>query len=52
MIEYDQGLEKEKSSLQGFANKYVIQGIPGLNPEQFFENKNKTLQDFLIIIEI
>ena len=46
MLEYDQGLEKEKSSLQGFANKYVIQGIPGLTPEQFFESINKTLIDF------
>ena len=46
MLEYDQGLVKEKSSLQGFANKYVIQGIPGLTPEQFFESINKTLIDF------
>ena len=41
MVEYDQGLIKEKSSLQGFANKYVIQGIPGLTPAQFFEEKKK-----------
>ena len=46
MIEYDQGLIKEKSSLQGFVNKYVIQGIPGLTPEEFFESINKTLRDF------
>ena len=24
--EYDQGIEKEKSSLEGFANKYVVKG--------------------------
>ena len=36
MREYDQGLEKEKSALEGFANKYIIQGIPGLTPMGFF----------------
>ena len=46
MYEYDQGLEKEKSALEGFANKYIIQGIPGLNPEQFYQRINKTLRDF------
>ena len=46
MHEYDQGLEKEKSALEGFANKYIIQGIPGLSPEQYFERINKTLRDF------
>ena len=46
MKEYDQGLEKEKSSLQGFANKYIIQGIPGLTPMDFFERINQTLIDF------
>ena len=44
--EYDQGLEKEKSALEGFANKYIIQGIPGLNPGQFYQRINKTLRDF------
>ena len=46
MYEYDQGLEKEKSALEGFANKYIIQGIPGLTPGQFYERINKTLRDF------
>ena len=32
MYEYDQGLEREKSALEGFANKYIIPGIPGLTP--------------------
>ena len=36
MHEYDQGLEKEKSALEGFANKYTIEGIPGLSPMVFF----------------
>ena len=39
MKEYDQGLEREKSSLEGFANKYTIQGIPGVLPMDFFERK-------------
>ena len=46
MKEYDQGLEREKSALEGFANKYNIQGIPGLTPAQFFDRIYKTLKDF------
>ena len=46
MREYDQGLVKEKSSLEGFANKYIIEGIPGLSPVGFFDSINKTLVDF------
>ena len=46
MLEYDQGLVKEKSSLEGFANKYVIEGIPGLTPMLYFESIHKTLIDF------
>ena len=46
MLEYDQGLVKEKSSLEGFANKYVIEGIFGLTPIQFFDRIEKTLVDF------
>ena len=46
MLEYDQGLVKEKSSLEGFANKYVIEGIFGLTPIQYFERIEKTLIDF------
>ena len=46
MIEYDQGLVKEKSSLEGFANKYVIEGIFGLTPIQYFDRIEKTLVDF------
>ena len=45
--EYDQGLEREKSALEGFAVKYNIPGIPGLTPAQFFEQIYKTLKDFL-----
>ena len=47
MLEYDQGLVKEKSALSGFANKYFIEGIIGLKPIQFFEEIKQTLIDFL-----
>ena len=47
MKEYDQGLEKEKSALEDFVNKYTIQGIPGLTPMDFFEHIKQTLRDFL-----
>ena len=43
MLEYDQGLVKEKSSLNDFANKYVIEGIFGLNLIEFFEKVKNTL---------
>ena len=46
MREYDQGLVKEKSSLSGFANKYTIEGVFGLEPEEFFLSINETLVDF------
>ena len=42
MKEYDQGLEREKSALEGFANKYTIPGIPGLTPKEFYDRINKT----------
>ena len=37
---------REKSSLEGFVNKYVIEGIPGLNHMDFFDSIYKTLFDF------
>ena len=46
ILEYDQGLEKEKSAFENFANKYTIKGIPGLTPMDYFERINKTLKDF------
>ena len=46
ILEYDQGLEKEKSAFEDFAVKYIIQGIPSLTPLKFFERIYKTLKDF------
>ena len=45
--ENEENLVKEKSSLKGFANKYVIEGIFGLSLVQFFETVKNTLIDFL-----
>ena len=36
--EYNQGIEKEKSSLDYFANKYVIKGEPGITPFEYFKS--------------
>ena len=43
---YELGLEKEKSALEDFAVKYIIRGIFGLTPIEFFERINKNLKDF------
>ena len=45
--EYDQGIIKEKSALDEFANKYIIKGEPGITPFEFFRNKASSLKDFL-----
>ena len=45
--ENEQGIIKEKSSLENFANKYVIEGENGFTPMEFFKNNAKKLKDFL-----
>ena len=45
--EYDQGIEKEKSSLEGFANKYIVKGKTDITPFGFFKSKAAYLKDFL-----
>ena len=37
--EYQQGIIKEKSALEDFAEKYTIDGEPGVTPIQYFKNK-------------
>lgn len=45
--EHQHGIIKEKSALEGFAEKYVIDaGVPGITPIQYFQSKSKELQDF------
>ena len=40
------GLGKEKSAFEDFANKYVIEGEPGLIPIDYFNKVYATLKDF------
>ena len=46
MQEYDNGIKLEKSGLANFAEKYVIDGKPGLIPEEFFGEKKELLEKF------
>ena len=45
--EYNQGIEKEKSSLEGFANKYIVKGQTDVTPLEFFKSKSTYLKEFL-----
>ena len=47
MREYDKGIKHEKSALSNFAEKYVIDGKPGLTPLQFFAEKVARIKEFL-----
>ena len=47
MREYDQGIVREKSALEDFANKYIIKGEPGILPLEFFRSKKEYLKEFL-----
>ena len=44
--EYNQGIIKEKSALDEFANKYVVKGETGITPFEFFRSKSTYLKDF------
>ena len=47
MKEYGNEIKLEKSALRNFAEKYVIDGKPGLTPLQFFAEKVPHIKDFL-----
>ena len=47
MKEYEKGIILEKSALVNFAEKYIIEGIPGLIPIKYFEEKASQIKDFL-----
>ena len=47
MKEYNNGIKLEKSALSNFAEKYVIDGKPGLTPIQFFAEKVARIKEFL-----
>ena len=44
--EHLQGLVKEKSAFENFANKYIIEGDPDLTPVEYFNKIYTTLKDF------
>ena len=45
--EYDQGIIKEKSALEEFANKYIVEGKPAVTPIEYLKDKATCLKDFL-----
>ena len=47
MKEYDNGIKHEKSALENFAEKYVIDGKPGLTPFKYFAVKATQIKEFL-----
>ena len=47
MKEYDKGIKHEKSALSNFAEKYVIDGKPGLTPLEYFAKIVSQLKEFL-----
>ena len=47
MKEYEKGIILEKSALANFAEKYIIEGIPGLIPIKYFKEKAPQIKDFL-----
>ena len=46
MKEYEKGIILEKSALANFAEKYIIEGIPGLIPIKYFKEKAPQTKDF------
>ena len=47
MKEYNNGIKLEKSALSHFAEKYVIDGKPGLTPFKYFAEKASQIKEFL-----
>ena len=47
MEEYEKGIILEKSALANFAEKYIIKGVSGLLPLDYFKEKAPQIKDFL-----
>ena len=47
MKEYDNGIKHEKSALENFAEKYVIDGKPKIMPFDYFAEKATQIKEFL-----
>ena len=46
MKEYDNGIKHEKSALENFAEKYVIDGKPKIIPFKYFAEKATQIKEF------
>lgn len=46
LIECQQGVKKEKSALENFAQKYIFDGEAKVTPKQYFVSKATELEDF------
>ena len=47
MKEYDNGIKYEKSALENFAEKYIIDGKPKIMPFDYFAEKATQIKEFL-----
>ena len=47
MKEYNVGIKHEKSAVNKFAEKYVINGKPNIIPFEYFREKVPKIKDFL-----
>ena len=47
MYEHEQGIEIEKSALDRFATKYILKGIPGIRPAEYFNSVFSTVEGML-----
>lgn len=47
MKEDDVGIKHEKSALENFLDKYVIEGKPGVIPFDYFKDISSQLKDFM-----
>ena len=47
MKEYDNGIKHEKSALENFAEKYIINGKPKIMPFEYFAEKATQIKEFL-----
>lgn len=52
MREYQFGIKYEKSVLENFAEKYVIEGKPRIIPIDYFGEKTPRIKQFFKITEI
>ena len=47
LYEHEQGIEIEKSALDKFATKYILEGIPGIRPAEYLNRVFTTVEGML-----